>query len=118
MFCVSWLPLNVYNLVADLTPGIDFNTQPLIVAYAICHMIGMSSACSNPVLYGWLNDNFWKEFKDIMCIKSNNENTTETQKFSLRKRSQKTFLSKPKPDLLTDYQQGTTMNTEMSVLNS
>lgn len=118
MFCISWLPLNVFNLVADLSPSANFHTQPLIVAYAICHMMGMSSACSNPVLYGWLNDNFWKEFKDIMCIKSNNENGSETQRFSLRKPSHKTLSSKPKPDLLTDYQQGTTMNTEMSVLNS
>lgn len=30
-------------------------------------MIGMSSACSNPLLYGWLNENFRKEFKEILC---------------------------------------------------
>lgn len=29
--------------------------------------IGMSSACSNPMLYGWLNDNFRKEFNEILC---------------------------------------------------
>lgn len=28
---------------------------------------GMSSACSNPMLYGWLNDNFRKEFNEILC---------------------------------------------------
>lgn len=27
----------------------------------------MSSACSNPMLYGWLNDNFRKEFNEILC---------------------------------------------------
>lgn len=37
------------------------------IAYAVCHMMGMSSACSNPLLYGWLNDNFRKEFNDILC---------------------------------------------------
>jgi hypothetical protein len=29
-------------------------------------------ACSNPLLYGWLNDNFRKEFNEILCcIKAN-----------------------------------------------
>lgn len=36
------------------------------ITFAICHMWGMSSACSNPFLYGWLNDNFRKEFKEII----------------------------------------------------
>ncbi|RWS29867.1 neuropeptide F receptor-like protein [Leptotrombidium deliense] len=35
------------------------------VLFACCHLVGMSSACSNPLLYGFLNDNFRKEFKDI-----------------------------------------------------
>lgn len=31
------------------------------------------SACSNPLLYGWLNDNFRKEFKEILkCFKGKN----------------------------------------------
>lgn len=59
IFCVSWLPLNVFNVVVDLHNPFTDN-QNMLVAYAICHMIGMSSACSNPLLYGWLNDNFRK----------------------------------------------------------
>lgn len=31
-------------------------------------MMGMSSACSNPVLYGWLNENFKKEFREILRL--------------------------------------------------
>ncbi|XP_030562753.1 neuropeptide F receptor [Drosophila novamexicana] len=57
IFGVSWLPLNFFNLYADLQHP-SAVTQRMLVAYAICHMIGMSSACSNPLLYGWLNDNF------------------------------------------------------------
>ncbi|XP_030370155.1 neuropeptide F receptor [Scaptodrosophila lebanonensis] len=56
IFGVSWLPLNFFNLYADMRRSVV--TQGMLVAYAICHMIGMSSACSNPLLYGWLNDNF------------------------------------------------------------
>ena len=34
-----------------------------MIAYTFFHMLGMSSACTNPFLYGFLNDNFLKEFK-------------------------------------------------------
>ena len=30
-------------------------------------MVGMSSACSNPMLYGWLNGNFRKEFFEMFA---------------------------------------------------
>ncbi|XP_058056140.1 neuropeptide F receptor [Anopheles bellator] len=67
IFGVSWLPLNLFNLFADLY--VHAITQEIMVAYAICHMVGMSSACSNPLLYGWLNDNFRKEFNELLCRK-------------------------------------------------
>lgn len=65
IFGVSWLPLNFFNLYADLW-GTTMTKEALIV-YAFCHMCGMSSACSNPLLYGWLNDNFRKEFQQLLC---------------------------------------------------
>lgn len=63
VYCLSWLPLNVFNIIQDFQNlfGEDYHT--MMVVYAVCHMAGMSSACSNPLLYGWLNDNFRKEFK-------------------------------------------------------
>ncbi|XP_065361926.1 neuropeptide F receptor isoform X1 [Calliphora vicina] len=71
IFGVSWLPLNIFNLYADMKrPAV---TNDMMVMYAFCHMIGMSSACSNPLLYGWLNDNFRKEFQELLC--RNKENT-------------------------------------------
>ncbi|XP_055848163.1 neuropeptide F receptor isoform X2 [Episyrphus balteatus] len=65
IFGVSWLPLNIFNLYADIKRSAV--TQSIMVGYAFCHMIGMSSACSNPLLYGWLNDNFRKEFQELLC---------------------------------------------------
>lgn len=41
------------------------DTETMLIIYAVCHMTGMSSACANPLLYGWLNDNFRKEFREI-----------------------------------------------------
>lgn len=68
IFGVSWLPLNLYNLFADVFMTGVAPTQPMLIAYAVCHMMGMSSACSNPFMYGWLNDNFRKEFREILCM--------------------------------------------------
>ncbi|XP_065351512.1 neuropeptide F receptor [Cloeon dipterum] len=67
IFCVSWLPLNVFNVCVDLYDPFE-ERQNMLISYAVCHMIGMSSACSNPLLYGWLNENFRKEFKEILAV--------------------------------------------------
>jgi len=66
IFGVSWLPLNIYNLVVDFWNPFGTNKEAMVITYAVCHMMGMSSACSNPMLYGWLNDNFQKEFREIL----------------------------------------------------
>jgi len=67
VFSITWLPLNVFNLFIDLYNPF---TQPedeekMTIIYATCHLIGMSSACANPFLYGWFNSNFRSEF---VCI--------------------------------------------------
>uniref|UniRef100_A0A6P7FAM2 Neuropeptide F receptor n=1 Tax=Diabrotica virgifera virgifera TaxID=50390 RepID=A0A6P7FAM2_DIAVI len=118
IFCISWLPLNVFNLVADLSANASFTSQPMMICYAVCHMMGMSSACSNPILYGCLNENFWKEFKDILCIESSIDTPGHSKKVSFRKSSQKS-QNKSKPDLVTgamDYQPCNTVSTDMTVL--
>ncbi len=38
----------------------------MAIIYATCHLIGMSSACANPFLYGWFNGNFRSEFNKIL----------------------------------------------------
>ena len=42
--------------------------EQFCILYAICHVTGMLSACANPVIYGYLNENFNKEFKDILAV--------------------------------------------------
>ena len=65
----SWLPLNVINIVltmfdSDESP-LFTNVEHLYIAYAMCHLASMTSAISNPVLYGFMNDNFRGEFDKI-----------------------------------------------------
>ena len=35
-------------------------TEDMMTFYLVFHLIGISSTCTNPVLYGFLNDNFKK----------------------------------------------------------
>ena len=37
------------------------------IIYAVCHVTGMLSACANPIIYGYLNENFNREFKEIFA---------------------------------------------------
>lgn len=41
--------------------------QQFCILYAVCHVTGMLSACANPVIYGYLNENFNREFKEIFA---------------------------------------------------
>ena len=61
------MPLNVYNLVLDVYNPFQKpeDQETMLIIYAVCHVLGMSSACANPWLYGWYNDNFRNEFRDI-----------------------------------------------------
>ena len=66
---MSWLPLNVANVIittfdSDKTPLFD-NIEHLFILYAICHLASMTSAISNPLLYGFMNGNFRNQFKKI-----------------------------------------------------
>ncbi|KZC13640.1 PREDICTED: prolactin-releasing peptide receptor-like [Dufourea novaeangliae] len=65
IFGVSWLPLNIVNVVDDFYPPANDWTY-----YRLCffmtHCLAMSSTCYNPFLYAWLNDNFRKEFKQVL----------------------------------------------------
>lgn len=66
VFGLSWLPLNLLNLVGDLTDvfnGSHDNTFRII--FAVCNLFGCSSACTNPILYGFMNENFRKEFLQV-----------------------------------------------------
>jgi len=65
IFFLSWLPFSVYCIITEAIDVFD-STEKMMVTFLVCHMIGISSACTNPVLYGFLNDNFVKEF-NLLC---------------------------------------------------
>lgn len=49
IFGISWLPLNIFNLYADLTSA--KMTQNVYIIFAVCHMAGMSSGKKTSVTF-------------------------------------------------------------------
>ncbi|CAK9806648.1 Prolactin-releasing peptide receptor [Anthophora plagiata] len=65
VFGISWLPLNIVNVIDDFySPANDWSYYRL--CFFFTHCLAMSSTCYNPFLYAWLNDNFRKEFKQVL----------------------------------------------------
>ncbi|XP_023723743.2 neuropeptide F receptor [Cryptotermes secundus] len=68
LFAVSWLPLGLFSVLVDLlvTPTAPTSPRGLYVALATCHVVAMTSAVSNPIVYGWLNSNIRREFLQLL----------------------------------------------------
>ncbi|XP_034947531.1 prolactin-releasing peptide receptor-like [Chelonus insularis] len=65
IFGVCWLPLNIVNIVDDSYASL-IHWSYYRLCFFITHCLAMSSTCYNPLLYAWLNENFRKEFKQVL----------------------------------------------------
>ena len=45
--------------------SISMSEQQVAIIYGVCHVMGMVSACANPIIYGFLNENFNREFMEL-----------------------------------------------------
>jgi len=61
IYAVAWLPINLYN-VLNVLDIIEFSQY----RYIFCHLIGMCSACINPLLYALINDSFRTAFVSML----------------------------------------------------
>ena len=73
ILCFSWLPFCIFSISSEIWEifvssgkvilifdnwfSIIRNLESLMTAYMICNLIGLSSTCTNPILYGYLNKN-------------------------------------------------------------
>ncbi|XP_041641538.1 somatostatin receptor type 5 [Cheilinus undulatus] len=81
VFVLCWLPfyaLNIVNLLVVL-PG------DLRGVYFFVVVLSYANSCANPILYGFLSDNFKRGFKKALCgasrqIKNNDRAGTEVQR--------------------------------------
>ncbi|XP_071052924.1 prolactin-releasing peptide receptor-like [Onthophagus taurus] len=70
IFGICWFPLNIVNFVNDLYHELFGDFFHLF--FFLAHSMAVSSTCYNPFLYAWLNENFRKEFKQVLpCILRN-----------------------------------------------
>ncbi|KAF7281844.1 hypothetical protein GWI33_004174 [Rhynchophorus ferrugineus] len=65
VFLLSWLPLNVINIINDFNKDM-ISWEYYFLSFFLVHQMAMSSTCYNPFLYAWLNENFRKEFKQVL----------------------------------------------------
>ena len=45
--------------------GGGWNDLQHCIIYTVCHGMGMLSACANPIIYGFLNENFKRQFTEL-----------------------------------------------------
>ncbi|CAG9087494.1 hypothetical protein JYU34_021386 [Plutella xylostella] len=68
IFGFSWLPLNLINLCNDYYIY-AIHLEYYFLIFFCSHVVAMSSTCYNPFIYAWMNENFRKEFKQLIpCI--------------------------------------------------
>ncbi|XP_053556810.1 neuropeptide Y receptor type 2 [Bombina bombina] len=61
VFAVSWLPFHAFQLASDIDSQVlDLNEYKFI--YTVFHVIAMCSTFANPILYGWMNNNYRTAF--------------------------------------------------------
>lgn len=68
LFTIFWLPWNLFGLILSFksTSILNSSFKPYInVTDLLLKIIAMSTACVNPYLYGWLNDNFRKGLENM-----------------------------------------------------
>ncbi|XP_037092727.1 neuropeptide Y receptor type 6-like [Pollicipes pollicipes] len=65
VFAVSWLPYHLF-LILDELKLIAVETRTYNLGFAVCHLLAMTSAVTNPILYGFLNTNFQREWRQLI----------------------------------------------------
>ena len=86
VFACSWMPLNVFNILADFDQELLKLMDQDGMTFAVCHLLVLGSACTNPVLYGWLNENFRREFVNIFCASRGRRHPVHSDGEQVRRR--------------------------------
>ncbi|XP_060534678.1 prolactin-releasing peptide receptor-like [Cylas formicarius] len=82
VFLLSWLPLNVVNIINDFNKDM-IQWDYYFLSFFLVHQMAMSSTCYNPFLYAWLNENFRKEFKQVLpCFDGSTRRAPSSSRFT------------------------------------
>ena len=69
IFFVSWAPLNMFNILIDTFEPFDnseSSSKMMLMIFAFCHLMAMTSVVTNPVMYGFLNENFKQSLMSLL----------------------------------------------------
>ncbi|XP_023321289.1 neuropeptide F receptor [Eurytemora carolleeae] len=73
VFFLSWLPLNIFNLSLAIFPQLAKNGELVTLMYSFCHLCAMSTSCSNPIIYGFFNNNYKQFFNSLLITRSRSQ---------------------------------------------
>ena len=61
VYLITWLPLGIFGALSDANAEVfGKNPDTTTIIFMICHLIGMSSSCANPIIYGFRNKHLRK----------------------------------------------------------
>ncbi|XP_046712365.1 somatostatin receptor type 1 [Silurus meridionalis] len=63
VFVICWMPFHVVQLVNVFEERHNATFSQLAV------ILGYANSCANPILYGFLSDNFKRSFQRILCVR-------------------------------------------------
>lgn len=85
VFAVSWLPLHAFQLAVDIDSTVLY-MKDFKLLFTVFHIVAMCSTFVNPILYGWMNNNYRAAFLSVckcyqpMSLRSRCSKGRETQK--------------------------------------
>lgn len=79
VFAVSWLPFHAFQLAVDIDSSVLY-MKDFKLLFTVFHIVAMCSTFVNPILYGWMNNNYRTAFLSVCKC---------DQPFSLRSRCSK-----------------------------
>ncbi|KAJ8390772.1 hypothetical protein AAFF_G00099040 [Aldrovandia affinis] len=63
VFVICWMPFHIVQLVNVFVERHNATVSQLAV------ILGYANSCANPILYGFLSDNFKRSFQRILCLR-------------------------------------------------
>ncbi|XP_034542826.1 neuropeptide Y receptor type 2 [Notolabrus celidotus] len=64
VFAVSWLPFHAFQLAVDIDSTVSY-MKDFKLLFTVFHIMAMCSTFVNPILYGWMNNNYRTAFLSV-----------------------------------------------------
>ncbi|XP_058497510.1 neuropeptide Y receptor type 2 [Solea solea] len=68
VFAISWLPLHAFQLAVDIDSTLLY-MKDFKLLFTLFHIVAMCSTFVNPILYGWMNNNYRSAFLSVCKCK-------------------------------------------------